>query len=94
MKFYAKINISLFGLASKRAYLESRGDNDYVKVSIFPDFVDNFPIFLQFPFTIYFPILCKLYNLTLWNHNFKDLLYDVIRLKIEPKRYDTIGYSG
>jgi len=65
MKFYAKINISLFGLASKRAYLESRGDNDYVKVSIFPDFVDNFPIFLQFPFTIYFPILCKLYNLTL-----------------------------
>jgi len=36
------------------------------EVPIFPDFVDNFP---EFPYH-YFPILCKLDNFILWNHNF------------------------
>jgi len=35
---------------------------DYVKVPLFPDFVDDFP---EFSPTYFFTILCKLDNLTL-----------------------------
>jgi len=39
-------------------------NTDYVKVPIYPDFIDNFPDFSPIPLP-YFPILCKLDNLTL-----------------------------
>jgi len=44
-------------------------NSGYVKAAIFPDFVENVPEFS--PISLwYFPILCKLDNSTLWNHNF------------------------
>jgi len=39
-------------------------NTDYVKVPIFPGFVDNFPSFPPISLS-YFPILCKLDNFTL-----------------------------
>jgi len=38
---------------------------DYVKVVIFPDFVDNFPIFPRFLYHISFTFLCKLDHLNM-----------------------------
>jgi len=43
--------------------------SDYVKVRIFPNFIDNFLDF-SWIFLLYFSSLFKLDNLTLWNHNF------------------------
>jgi len=36
-------------------------------VKVFDDFADNFPDYSPISLP-YFPILCKLDNLTLWNH--------------------------
>jgi len=48
-------------VAEREAAVQTRGgcsvNTDYVKVPIFPDFVDNSPDFSTIPLP-YFPILC------------------------------------